>query len=111
MIQLSNRSAAFFLITHIFLFSGCVSTPEQEKIGNEQSNDIDITTKVHTLIVDEPSLRRYDINIRSTKGIVELSGFVNSRDDINKALAIARSVSGVKSIRNDLRIHPGGGDY
>ena len=66
---------------------------------------------MHTAIANEPSLRRYDINVRSAKGVVELSGFVNSRDDINKALGIARSVSDVKSIRNDLRIHPGGGDY
>ena len=106
MLPLANRSVAFSFcfITYIFFFSGCASSPEQQ-VGSEQFNDVD------TAIANEPSLRRYDINVRSAKGVVELSGFVNSRDDINKALGIARSVSDVKSIRNDLRIHPGGGDY
>ncbi|MDO8893840.1 BON domain-containing protein [Nitrosomonas sp.] len=59
-------------------------------------------------MLDEPSLRPFDINVRTTKGVVELSGLVNSRDDMYKA--IARSVSGIKFIKNDQRI-PGTGDY
>lgn len=109
MIQLSNHFIAFLLSTQIVFFAGCIATPKQVDT-NEQFNDIVITTKIHEAILDEPSLRAFDINIRTSKGVVELSGFVNSRDDMNKTISIARSVSGIKFIKNDMRIL-GTGDY
>jgi hypothetical protein len=42
--------------------------------------------------------------VETFKGIVQLSGFVNSRADINKAVAVARGVGGVKSVKNDMRL-------
>ncbi|MEK7708301.1 MAG: BON domain-containing protein [Pseudomonadota bacterium] len=109
MTLLNSRFMAFLLIIQIVLFSSCASTPQFEG-AREQYDDIVITTKVHEAILDEPSLRPFDINVRTTKGIVELSGLVNSRDDMYKAIAIARSISGIKLIKNDMRI-PGTGDY
>ncbi|WP_292995519.1 BON domain-containing protein [Nitrosomonas sp.] len=109
MTLLNSRFIAFFLITQMAFFSSCASTPQFEG-AREQYDDIVITTKVHEAILDEPSLRPFDINVRTTKGVVELSGLVNSRDDMYKAIAIARSVSGIKFIKNDMRI-PGTGDY
>lgn len=58
---------------------------------------------MHEAIIDEPSLRPFDIDVRTIKGIVELSGLVNSRDDMDKAIAIARKVEGIKLIKNDMR--------
>ena len=109
MTQLNSRFMAFFLIIQMALFSGCATTPQFEG-AREQYEDIVITTKVHEAILDELSLRPFDINVRTTKGVVELSGLVNSRDDMYKAIAIARSISGIKFIKNDMRI-PGTGDY
>lgn len=109
MTELNSRFIAFFLIAQLALFPGCASTSEQAGM-EERFNDISITTKVHEAILDEPSLRPYDINVRTTKGVVELSGLVTSRDDMNKAIGIARSVNGVKFVKNDMRIE-GTGDY
>lgn len=110
MAQLNSCFIAFFLVAQATFFSGCASTPAQVEM-EEKYNDIGITTKVYEAILDEPSLRPFDINVRTSKGVVELSGLVNSRDDMDKAIAVARSISGIKLIRNDMRIHPGGGDY
>ncbi len=99
----------YFLIALMIFFSGCASTPAFEG-ALEQYDDIMITTKVHEAILDELSLRPFDINVRTTKGVVELSGTVNTRDDMDKATAIARSVKGIRYIKNDMRT-VGTGDY
>jgi len=109
MTQLYNHFIVFLLLTQMAFFGGCIVIPEQVDT-QEKFNDIVITTKVHEAILDEPSLRSFDINVRTTKGVVELSGLVNSRDDMNKAISIARNISGIKLIKNDMRI-PGTGDY
>ena len=109
MTELNSRFITFFLITQMAFFLGCAPTPKYEGT-REQYDDIVITTKVHEAILDEPSLRPYEINVRTLKGVVELSGIVNTRDDMDKAMAVARSVKGIKLIKNDMRIQ-GTGDY
>ena len=99
----------FFLFLQAILYAGCVSTQKYEG-SREQYDDIVITTKVHEAIIDEPSLRPFDINVRTVKGVVELSGLVNSREDMDRAIATARKIEGIKLIRNDMRTH-GTGDY
>ncbi|MEQ8160999.1 MAG: BON domain-containing protein, partial [Smithellaceae bacterium] len=47
-------------------------------------------------------LKAFQISVETRKGIVQLSGFVNSQSAVNKAGSIARSVQGVKSVKNDL---------
>jgi osmotically-inducible protein OsmY len=85
------------------VFLGCAATPTREGTG-EYLDDTVITTKVKAAIFNEPSLKVSEINVETFKGIVQLSGFVNSQADINKAAAVARGVQGVKSVRNDMRV-------
>ena len=82
---------------------GCASTTTTEGTG-EYFDDSWITTKVKTAIFNEPTLKSSEINVETFKGEVQLSGFVSSQDDINKALAIARETQGVKNVKNDMRI-------
>lgn len=110
MTKFNNRFIAFFFIIQIVFLSGCASAPEQVE-NNERYNDMVITTKVHEAIIDDLSLRPFEINVRTIKGVVELSGLVYTRDQMDRAIAIAKTVNGVKLIRSDLRIHPGWGDY
>jgi osmotically-inducible protein OsmY len=65
-------------------------------------DDSVITAKVKTAVFEEASLKSAEINVETNKGIVQLSGFVRSRTDINKAVEVARRVSGVKSVKNDM---------
>jgi osmotically-inducible protein OsmY len=53
-------------------------------------------------VLEEPSLKSAEINVETFKGVVQLSGFVRSRADINKATELAKGVKGVKSVKNDM---------
>lgn len=82
---------------------GCASTSQQASTG-EYIDDTVITTKVKAAILEDKELKVTEINVETFKGVVQLSGFVSSQSDINKAATIARAVEGVKSIKNDMRV-------
>lgn len=75
-----------------------------ERGNREYFDDTVITTKVKAAIFHEPSLKSAEINVETFKGTVQLSGFVSSRADINKAVEVARGVGGVTSVKNDMRV-------
>lgn len=87
----------------LLLSSGCASTINHESTG-EYMDDSVITTKVKAAIFNEASLKSSEINVETFKGVVQLSGFVNSQTDINKAVSVTRSVKGVKSVNNDMHV-------
>jgi len=94
------------LVLAIFILAislGCASTKTQEGTG-EYLDDSAITAKVKAAILQEPTLSSAEINVETFKGVVQLSGFVGSRAEINNAVEISRRVSGVKSVRNDMRV-------
>ena len=82
---------------------GCASTSKSEGTG-EYVDDAVLTTKVKAAIFNEPGLKSFEINVETYKGTVQLSGFVNSQADINKAVEVARSVKGVVSVKNGMRV-------
>ena len=82
---------------------GCASTAKQEGTG-EYIDDTVVTAKVKAAIFNEPTLKSAEINVETFKGVVQLSGFVNSREDINKAVTVARQIPGVTSVKNDMRL-------
>ena len=82
---------------------GCGSTAKTEGTG-EYVDDSVITAKVKAAIFNDPTLKVNEINVETFKGVVQLSGFVNSQADINKAVQVARGVAGVKSVKNDMRL-------
>jgi len=93
-----------FFMTLALLFSmGCASTPTKEGTG-EYVDDSVVTTKVKTAIFNEPTLKSAEIGVETFKGVVQLSGFVSSQSDINKAVEVARGVAGVTSVQNAMRI-------
>jgi hypothetical protein len=100
--QLKHFSA-FFLAVLLVSMLGCASTSKHEGTG-EYVDDSVITTKVKAAIFNEPSLKVAEINVETFKGVVQLSGFVSSRADMSKAVEIARGVSGVTSVKNDMRL-------
>ena len=89
------------LLMLITTFVACASTPTRESTG-EYVDDSVITTKVKALLAEDDFLKSFQIGVETYKGIVQLSGFVNSRQAVRKAGEIAGSVKGVNSVRNDL---------
>ncbi len=84
-------------------FVGCASTPTQEGTG-EYFDDSVITAKVKAALFHEPSLKSFEIKVDTFKGRVQLSGFVNTQADIDKAGEIARGVKGVVEVKNTLQL-------
>jgi len=101
--QLSKYLSALFLAVALVSIVGCASTSKQEGTG-EYVDDSVITTKVKAAIFNEPSLKSAEINVETFKGEVQLSGFVSSRAAESKAVEVTRSVKGVKSVKNDMRV-------
>jgi len=92
-----------FLVVLIMIaaFMACASTPKQESTG-EYIDDSVITTKIKAQLAADDFLKSFQIGVESRKGIVQLSGFVNSQAAVDKAGQIARGVKGVISVKNDL---------
>ena len=101
--QVSKYLSAALLAVTLVSAVGCSSTPQKEGTG-EYIDDSVITTKVKTAIFNESTLKSAEINVETFKGVVQLSGFVNSQADINKAVELARGVGGVTSVKNDMRV-------
>lgn len=83
--------------------SGCASTSTQSGTG-EYIDDSVITAKVKAAILNEETLKVAEINVETFKGVVQLSGFVSSQADIDRAVVVTRGVAGVKSVKNDMRV-------
>ena len=82
---------------------GCAATSTREGTGAYIDDSV-ITTKVKAAIFNEPTLKSAEINVETFKGVVQLSGFVSSRANTYKAVEVARGVSGVTSVRDDMRL-------
>ena len=89
------------LIATFATFNACVSTATHKSTG-EYVDDSVITTKVKSLLAADDFLKSFQIGVETYKGIVQLSGFVNSQKAIDKAVEITRSVKGVSSVKNNL---------
>jgi osmotically-inducible protein OsmY len=96
----------FAAVISVFLLgslAGCASTSKKEGTGEYVDSTV-ITTKVKAAILHEPSLKSTEIHVETFKGVVQLSGSVNSQAEIDKAIEVARGVSGVRDVRNDMRL-------
>ena len=101
--HLSKLFTALLLALTFLAAAGCASTHKQEGTG-EYVDDTVVTGKVKAAILNEPGLSSAEINVETFKGVVQLSGFVKTKAEISKAAAVARSISGVTSIKNDIRL-------
>jgi osmotically-inducible protein OsmY len=97
----NNLIRYLVLLVLIASLAGCASTPTQSSTG-EYVDDSVITTKVKSLLAGDDFLKSFQIGVETYKGVVQLSGFVNSQKAVDKAIEITRGVAGVKSIKNDL---------
>jgi osmotically-inducible protein OsmY len=93
------RSLVVVLV--LAMMAGCASTRTQESTG-QYVDDSSITAKVKADILGDPALKVFDIGVETFKGVVQLSGFVNSAEIRNRAAVVAGRVNGVKSVKNSL---------
>ena len=63
-----------------------------------------ITTKVKAALLGDSSVKSSDIGVVTRDGEVQLSGFVDSQSQIERATEVARGVEGVKGVINEMSI-------
>jgi hyperosmotically inducible periplasmic protein len=87
----------------LFALGGCAGTAKQESVG-EFVDDAVITAKVKSAFVEDKEVSALNVRVDTYKGVVQLSGFVSGARESWKAAQVARNVSGVKGVRNDLEV-------
>ncbi|CAB3793173.1 hypothetical protein LMG28614_03665 [Paraburkholderia ultramafica] len=99
--------AAFALPAFVFI-NGCKSTATQAVTapGKIATDDAALAARVKQALVADPGLRSLPISVATYRGVVQLSGYVDSEVQIQKALAVTRGVPGVQSVSNDLHLRP-----
>lgn len=70
-------------------------------------DDSSITAKVKSALLDEKSIQDADISVKTNDGIVTLSGFVASHEQLTQATKVAKQIEGVKSVSNKLQVQEG----
>ncbi|BBA33328.1 uncharacterized protein sS8_1368 [Methylocaldum marinum] len=83
--------------------TGCSGTRTRESTG-EYLDDASVTTKVKSALLQDEIVKGLDIQVETFKGTVQLSGFVDTASEKQRAEAIARDVAGVRSVKNDIRV-------
>jgi osmotically-inducible protein OsmY len=89
----------------LVLASGCAVSRGQESVG-AYIDDAGITTLVKSRFFEDKDVAGSSISVETLKGTVMLSGFAKSTLERNKAETIARGVSGVTSVRNEISVRP-----
>lgn len=72
-------------------------------VGNKIDASL-ITGKVKAALLADTRIKSFDIAVVTRKDEVQLSGFVNNQDQIDRAMEVARSVEGVRTVTNEMRI-------
>jgi osmotically-inducible protein OsmY len=103
MTRLPKRWLLATVVLSFAVVTGCASTPKQEGTG-EYFDDSVVTTKVKTAILNDPDLKVMQINVETFKGVVQLSGFVDSEVMMAHAVEVTRGVAGVQSVKDNMRM-------
>ncbi|MFH1869548.1 MAG: BON domain-containing protein [Pseudomonadota bacterium] len=98
-----NAKSTSAAVLMVLLLAACGGSPTRESTG-EYVDDSVITTKVKSAFIQDKDVKASEIKVETFKGVVQLSGFVASRAEVDKASLVARQVPGVKAVRNDIRL-------
>ena len=83
------------------------SSPPPSRSVGEYTSDSALTAKVKTALAEATGLgSTVNINVQTNRGVVQLNGFVESQDKLDRAIEVARGVEGVRSVENNLSVKP-----
>lgn len=101
----AKRPLAVALLAAALLAGGCASTTTHQSAG-EYLGDAAVTARVKSALIGEPAVRANEINVETYRGVVSLSGFVDSLSTADRAVRAAEQVEGVRTVKNDMRLKP-----
>ena len=106
--KLTSLSAALLLassaVVGVSVLSGCAGDRYHESTG-ENIDDTGTTARVKEALANS-DYKFPDVKVTTFKGTVQLSGFVDNRDEKSKAGDVARNVNGVKDVDNNISVKP-----
>ncbi|HEY1793257.1 MAG TPA: BON domain-containing protein [Opitutaceae bacterium] len=85
------------------LNTGCAGSSTKDSTG-QYVDDTTITTKVKTALLGDSAVKSFEIKVETFKGVVQLSGFVDTEDQRAAATRDAMSVSGVQDVKDNLTL-------
>jgi hyperosmotically inducible protein len=103
-----SRFLGAAMVAAALALSACASRDDSSKRGaGEFTSDAALVTKVKTAIASDAGLGSASaINVNAYRGVVQLSGFVDSQEKIERAAQAARNVEGVRTVENNIRVRP-----
>jgi osmotically-inducible protein OsmY len=102
---LTSVLAAAVSAAALMALPGCAVMRGQETVGS-YVDDATITTQVKTKMIENKDVDAGAIKVETLNGTVMLSGFAKNATERATAEKIARDVSGVKSVKNEIAIRP-----
>jgi len=75
--------------------------PATTTVGTEIDDSV-ITTKVKAALLADPDIKSFDIAVETHKGEVQLSGFVDTQEQMDQAVEIAKKIEGVTNVGNQM---------
>jgi hypothetical protein len=82
------------------------TTGQNPGIAVSSNEDAVVTGKVRAALLGTEDVKATEINVETQKGVVQLSGVVQTNSDLDRAVYLAKQVEGVKEVQNRLRVKP-----
>lgn len=100
--KLKTLLTAALISSGALFATACAHNDGHERTAGAVIDDATVTTRVKSALLAEKDVNSFDIKVETFEGTVQLSGFVDSQWQIDKAIQVAKAVSGVQRVRNDL---------
>lgn len=97
--------AIFLGVATVAGVTGCAGDRTHKSFG-QVIDDATLTARVKTAFAKDDEIQALRINIETYRGVVQLSGFVDSQEVARHAAEVAKDVPGVVSVKNDLQVKP-----
>jgi len=83
------------------VISGCAGTATRESTG-EYIDNTALTARVKAAFASDELVKARDVSVESFRGTVQLSGFVETTGQKERAESIAKTIQGVKAVKNNI---------
>jgi len=98
----------FRILLIALVLAGCASQTKEQRSSGEFTDDAALTAKVKSAIATDVGARTAAaVNVDTYRGVVQLTGFVDSDEQASKAVTAAKKISGVRSVKNEIRLKKG----
>ena len=105
MTRFQSALGAALAATALIGAAGCAPTQTRQSTG-EIVDDAAVTARVKSALINAPGVQSTAINVETFRGVVSLSGFVDSEEMARSAVAATEKVGGVRSVKADMQVKP-----